>query len=518
MKQQSILERFIKELEVPYTKNYIYKIYEEFPYKYSLYGISQLLYHYNIENEALRLYDKNEIKELATPFLAEFSNDFVIVKYISSEKVTYDWYGENITISYNDFISQWSGVVLLAYTNKSSIEPQFQIHKKIEIIETLKTYTLVVASIFCFMFLFYSTNNNFINLIPISINSIGIFITYLLLLKQQNIQNYAADKICNVFKKSSCTDLLQTPASKLWGIFGWSEIGFSFFITNFFFLVTYSNRISLIPLITLVALPYTIWSIWYQKFKANIWCPLCLMVQLTIWLLFFSFVFIGSYSSISIDFYAILLYSLVYLIILLTTNKVSIKMTNSNQVIKLKYDFNSFKSQNKIFENLLLEQNEFEIKNISSIYFGNINSNFTITVFSNPYCDPCSKMHKRLNILIDSNCRIQYVFNYFTKDLSIINKYLIAAYIKYGNQKAWQIFSEWYESGKSKNEDFFSKMELDINNNDVEFEFQNHNRWKEKYKLSATPTILINGRLLPNSYKIEDLFYLLEHNIQDTNK
>ena len=50
-------------------------------------------------------------------------------------------------------------------------------------------------------------------------------------------------------------------------------------------------------------------------------------------------------------------------------------------------------------------------------------------------------------------------------------------------------------------------------NSDVEVEFQKHNAWKEKTQLRATPTILINGYKLPDNYKIEDLRYFTEFNV-----
>ena len=37
-----------------------------------------------------------------------------------------------------------------------------------------------------------------------------------------------------------------------------------------------------------------------------------------------------------------------------------------------------------------------------------------------------------------------------------------------------------------------------------------HNAWKEKIQLRGTPTVLVNGYQLPESYKIEDLQYFTD--------
>jgi len=44
-------------------------------------------------------------------------------------------------------------------------------------------------------------------------------------------------------------------------------------------------------------------------------------------------------------------------------------------------------------------------------------------------------------------------------------------------------------------------------------EFQKHKSWKEKTQLWAMPTISVNGYKLPENYKIEDLKYFTEFNV-----
>ena len=41
-------------------------------------------------------------------------------------------------------------------------------------------------------------------------------------------------------------------------------------------------------------------------------------------------------------------------------------------------------------------------------------------------------------------------------------------------------------------------------------EFRKHEEWKQKTQLRATPSILVNGYQLPESYRIEDLRYFTD--------
>ena len=74
------------------------------------------------------------------------------------------------------------------------------------------------------------------------------------------------------------------------------------------------------------------------------------------------------------------------------------------------------------------------------------------------------------------------------------------------------IYSEWFREGKNNREEFFKKYEFE-QNEQTEEEFLRHENWKEKTKFRATPTVLINGYLLPANYKIEDLKYFIDLNV-----
>lgn len=72
------LSRILDELEVPYTTNYVDNLYNEHPYRYTLYGIQQMLSRYNIKTTTVRLKDKEDLSKIDTPFLAEAYKDIVI--------------------------------------------------------------------------------------------------------------------------------------------------------------------------------------------------------------------------------------------------------------------------------------------------------------------------------------------------------------------------------------------------------------------------------------------------------
>lgn len=78
-----------------------------------------------------------------------------------------------------------------------------------------------------------------------------------------------------------------------------------------------------LALCNLICLPFSFWSIWYQKFRAKAWCTLCLSVQAILWLLFFSYISGGWLKDsfpLSINFFVL---GASYLAVLLLLNRVS---------------------------------------------------------------------------------------------------------------------------------------------------------------------------------------------------
>ncbi|HCC51081.1 MAG TPA: hypothetical protein DEQ30_02735, partial [Porphyromonadaceae bacterium] len=52
--------------------------------------------------------------EIETPFIAHVNNDFVMVYKTESSNVKYLWKGKKINASMDEFIKNWTGVLLLA--------------------------------------------------------------------------------------------------------------------------------------------------------------------------------------------------------------------------------------------------------------------------------------------------------------------------------------------------------------------------------------------------------------------
>jgi len=540
-------------LKVKHTKLFSNKLFNEHPHKYNLFGLSEMLFKYGILNTGARIKDmKNDLLNIELPFVAHFGGYFVVVYKIESDKVYYLWNGIKTITPVSQFIQYWSGIVLLVEKTSNSIEPDYLEHRKKDLLNTAQRIVLAISFILIFGYAYinnvFSTHlEEFDSTIQYSvfkitslllINLIGFFFCYLLIQKQLKIQSRYADKICSLLSKSECNNVIETDAAKLWGVLGWSEIGLGYFLANVAVLLFFPQLITFLVIFNILTLPYTIWSIWYQKVKARQWCPLCLIVQVLLWTLFFINIVFGYINVQNILFHShfsnlifqLIIAVCIYAIPIFTLTIFIPKLSEGYQVEQLRQEINSIKSNEEMFITLLKQQTFFEVsKSDSQIIFGNPDAYLKITILTNPLCNPCAKMHVRLDKLIKSMCElhlptqktsicVQYIFSAFNEGMEYANRYFNAIYLEKGRETAWQLYSNWFEKGKFLEETFFKDLKLDMSNPEIELEFQRHKSWKEKTQLQATPTILINGYKIPENYNIEDIRYFQNAIIETTPK
>lgn len=475
-----------------------------------------MLSDYNIENEAYTIRDKeSSINKLPAPFIAHFGGDFVVVTKIKHDKVIYIQNGKTVELTIQVFCQSWSGVVLLAETTKESQEPDYEKHIKIKNFENLKLIMLAVITLLGFIYVLSNAEDfSLWLLLSFILNLSGIYISWLLLQKQMNTQSRFADKICSLFSHSDCNNILETSAAKLFGLIGWSEIGFGYFISNILLLLFAPILIPFYVCITTFSLFYLLWSVWYQKFRAKQWCVLCLTIQMIFLLTFIVNLLCSKFQIPEFSISNIILLICVYLFPTLIISILLPHVNNKNLLQNTIHELNSIKANEDVFRTILTQQENYQVdRTTSGILFGNSNSKVLITIFSNPHCNPCARMHIRVGNLLSEcgdNICIQYIFSSFHESLDSSNLYLTAVYYQYDKKMRQQIYNEWFAYGNNKPEDFFENYPANTTDKIVIEQFNKHKSWKNETKLRTTPTILVNGYKLPTSYKIEDLRFLTD--------
>lgn len=519
VKKKNLLELSLELLKVKFTKKYTQRLYEQTPHRNTLFGMSSMLSDYNVNHIPFKVKDMDEIESLQLPLIVDLMGNVTLIDKLTNGEVSFLYGdGKTDTLSLNDFKEKWNGIVLMPEITKDSGEPNYKEHKVKEIFSKICLNILIATFLIVFSLVFY-TNNIYDNsgLVFLSvINLIGVYIGCLLVQKQMYIPSNQADKICSLLKKANCNSVLDSPAAKLMGAIGWSEIGLSYFISNIFITVFFPHLISYLVLINICGLPYTIWSVWYQKYKVKEWCPLCLIIQALLWIICISNLLFGYLSFFQFITFDILSVGCIYLMPLVAIN-ILLPILNSKTYIRsLEKEIYRLKLNPGVFKALLKQQPYYQTDfSTSQITWGNRNSNLLVTIVTNPHCKPCEIMHKRITKLLqktDNNICIQYIFSSFSEYLELSNEFLTAVYLSSEiiDEKKKEIYHKWFEEGKYVREEFFTQFNLDADKEKVKEELNKHKEWQGMKEVYGTPTIFVNGFELPHQYQIEDLIYFMD--------
>ena len=283
----TLLADFLTALKVPFTKDYTKQRFDTMPFK-TLFGVTQLLKEYGVESAGYNISDKNELSEVPVPFIAGTKGGMVIVTAITPGSVTYLTQGITETMPKDDFMQAWNGMVLCASVKPHAREPEYGKHLRMVFINDSKKVLLWILA-GCLMAYLYVTNGlwKYWSVWALTaIDIFGLWITYMLVQKSLSIKSAVADKVCGVIQEGGCDKILKTNASSFFGIFSWSEVGFTYFGVSLLAMLISPHTIHWLAIINICCLPYTVWSVTYQKFVAKHWCTLCLCVQLSLWLQF----------------------------------------------------------------------------------------------------------------------------------------------------------------------------------------------------------------------------------------
>ena len=327
----SLVTDLLTVLKVPFTRDYTKQRFDTMPFK-TLFGVSQLLKEYGVESKGYRIEDTTELKNLAVPYIAQTQGGLIIVTKESKDAITYLTQGISETIPVKEFEEITTGVVLVPSVQQGAKEPDYNKHLTTVVINTTKNVLLwlLAGLLFAYLIVIHDLWRYWSVWGLFAVDCFGIWLTYMLVQKSLSIKNNVADKVCGVLQEGGCDSILKTKASSFFGIFSWSEVGFTYFGVSLLAMLISPATIHWLSLINICCLPFTIWSISYQKFVAKHWCTLCVCVQASLWIQFICYLLGGWMKPIfplDLGFFAL---SATFVMVLLALNKVLPHFTNKD--------------------------------------------------------------------------------------------------------------------------------------------------------------------------------------------
>jgi len=502
---------WLRELKLPVSKTFIKQQLLSHPDYPSLLSITDTLHDLGVENTALQI-EKEQLPEMPLPFIAHLNGnggEFVIVKR-SNDLEKY----------FPGFFSRWGGVVIAAekpedWNNKQNKEWL----KKDNNNSFAVASALSLLALFIVLSAVFSFSWTYTGLLLIAIA--GVFVSWMIVSKDLGIENKIADEFCR--GNEGCSSVIHSNTVKLPFNLGWSDVAviyFSFLLFTLLagsFIGILSAIYALMTMLTFVAMPVSIVSIFYQWRVIKKWCKLCLITSALLWLQFFlllpvstgifengidnSMIIVATAAALFLLFIAA---GWLWIRSLIGENK---EMKAENLAAK------RFRRNPDIFKALLEKQKRITVSPDGlGITIGNPAATNIIIKVCNPYCGPCAKAHPIIERLFEQNENLkgQIIFTAEGDEKDLKTKpvrHLMALNEKNNRQLIQEALDDWYMADEKDYDSFANKYILNGELEKQDEKLKAMKKWCDEVKIEFTPTYFVNGYQLPKQYKIEELKY-----------
>ncbi len=513
-----------RDLGVNVSLNSLSKHLREHPYYPSLLAVHDEFNSIGINTLTLNANDIRQVNQHTALVQIKAQDGGRLFAYIYAQTdECLDWFNpekqKREIISHDEFKKAFTGYIMLFEVQDDAGEKDYNRARREEIrqyiIESSLIWGLPIFLALVLIIEIADGNNMWAQYIYALFLLMGSLVGGLLLAHEYNEYNPVLSNICGRSEKTNCSAVLHSKGSQLWGI-PWSVSGTTYFIGSLSALLVSLFDIHVftaLAFIHLFALPYVVYSIYYQKTVVKQWCPLCLAVQANILLLFVTGLLTGVYSHID----AITLKGLIVVAFCMFLSaawiyfvwKYSIQKRDSKyyeQTLKtIKYNPNVFQALLKAGKAITIPTDGY------GITIGNPHGSIHIIKVCNPYCGYCADAQPVLQELADSNSdvKLQMMFT-ISPDSPHYKDFPIDTFLSLNNDGADMetVLAEWYDS-KDKDIVAFNKK------HPVKDSFTQKNhvnaeamyRFCEEVGITGTPTIFVNGHEMPNIYRVNDLKY-----------
>ena len=330
-----LVSHLLHQNQIPYDKEELKFQIESHPSYPSLHAITGVLNHFNIDNLALNVpIDKNTLTQLPNTFLAQLKtekdNAFAVVTNIGVNYQVVISKKEKKKLTINAFLEEFTGIMVAVEKTEDTIVSK---NKSKPILLVLAIIAALSAS-----FLLFSAGIGTLPLLYFFVTLLGIYVSYALVRQELGESSLLGNVFCSSENtQTNCNKVLTSKGAQV-GSYKLSDISMSFFVgftLATFLLVVTKNTITPLHVISILAIPVTLYSIYYQYAVVKEWCLLCLSIVGVLWLQagfsFFNIDTITTFIS-DINLNSLLIISISFLSAFVIWNVVS---SRSKQIKKL---------------------------------------------------------------------------------------------------------------------------------------------------------------------------------------
>ena len=526
-----VLQQLLQGLHISVTDARLRILIKEQLYQDTLRTISEVLNDLNIEAKVYQI-DKENISFVECPVIIHLEgeeNKFVVVVEIQENTVKYY---DPVTNKYKKethpvFFEKWSGNVLIPFTDEQSGDPDYPKYLKEEQQKRLINTGMYAGVALCIVLLMMQAVCNHPADFQVWLSLLGIKMTALLVVSQiVNIElgesNTLITKVCQT---TDCRKVLNSKASKLFSWLSMGDTGVIYFGFGTLLLIIalftgiFTSVIYLLVFLNLFTLPYTFFSVGYQRFILKTWCPFCLTVMGLLWI-----EFLLGLTVLRLDVFPLfgslfLLFSFAGLAVTISWFILKRLLVASHAAKSVQTYVNTVKKDTDLFKAILSVQSLIpELHTSSEIMLGNREAENVLIAVISPHCPSCGALYKSIKGFMMIHADIVKVILCFKpgdsdagRDNQIID-YVLTLSMNNMNEQALSVLDEWYNMEyKDMNT---LKRKCDISHIVVSDEAKqirnDYQKWLVSAEIAGAPALIFNKKLVPNYYTFNDIQYFLK--------
>ena len=481
----------------------------------SLHSITGLLDHFGIENLALEVSkDLATLKELPEVFITTTVHGEYVLANNHEDRIRILYGNENRkNISIAEFLTLWSGFIIVVEPNEIKEET----NRKTYYNTNLPYYLLAIVA----TGIFFGHKVILFNSLHFTLSLAGIIISGFILKHEFGFKSKLVDKLCSSNETTNCDAVLNSDAAQIHKNIKLSDLCLVYFSSIGLYWVlsqlnTTSQTVIIIP--TLLAIPVTFYSIYYQYRVIKKWCPLCLGIIGVLWLQFFSLFTISRAPSFNFDSGDILVFFLSFLLIVSFWSYTRPFLNSSIELDKLRITHYKFIRNFELFiaaftKSTVLETQITPIQD-AEIVLGNKDAPLRLLLITNPQCYYCKEAHADLERILDGHSQkvsVTIRFSVNTEQPSLALKIAQRLLELYSGSKN-ELFNNGLHEVYMKNanlDQWIQKWGEAKPGPQIETLTQQRD-WCIQNKINFTPALFVNGREFPKEYQREHLSFFIE--------
>ena len=519
----------------------------------SLLAVAETVPDWGVDTQAV-IGTVDELSDEDYPSIAHTrADDFIVIANVDTvqkQVSLIDTRRGRVSLSLEEFAKLWSGVILRILPLEDAGEPEYEANLKKDRRKKAKSLSIyagfgALGSLAFAQGVMQSPD-------PVAPSLLGVlhllgFLTCVVMVIGSITRSRIIQTMCRPTKQVNCQGVMNSKAGRIAGV-PMSDLGLLYFAGGILslHLVMLSGRVDeglhLLALISLLPLPYTIFSVVYQGLVIRTWCWMCLFVMALFWSELYVLSDYMEFVDLPLDPESLLPLALGFGIPVLTWTVIRPMIAKASQTRALVFALRRYRRDPvyigaKLASGAAVDMGRFGWE----LELGPVDAGTTITAVVHPTCIHCFRAYMKVKDALewsDGRLKVRFRFSIWVPDPDEVNDIdikaisekrvqamdynvsvaIIANLLNGSRERALTALDEWYSTTDRSEEKFERwKMKFVLDDETANMKaralLSQQYAWGRRAGVKGTPTLFYGDREIPLDIKLDDMkSFVLQQN------